>query len=313
MEAKDELTAALRAALQAQQQRNVALAALQQRQPTLFSSNGPLAALPAADLVSTLLESQRVLDAARWIRAPIAPPPSVAMAPGNSSGLNAMVLSPTNDLVASVLRQALPSSNTLLRASLPDHIASLFTHPSLVTQPTVVPNSLQASLLQQLTPARPATSLHQVLYAVGRKPDRYIDVLSLPGISQLQPVASNDQSFSFRLHVMLSNLPPGLEKIISFCSHGRALIVHDRDQVVDKVLQQYFNQTKLASFHRQLGLWGFRRICNNTIDNGAYYHPLFLRGHAHLCAYMKRSGLKKTQQPAIRTSSPDFSAMRVVG
>jgi len=171
----------------------------------------------------------------------------------------------------------------------------------------------QAPLAPAASPAQSTLHLRDLLCELGRKPDNFIDVLTLPGIDRVGSRMSNNYSFPFRLHALLSNLPPELEPIIGFCAHGRALIVLNPYKVVDKVLKRYFHQSKLPSFHRQLGLWGFRRISSNNVDDGAYYHPLFLRGNKHLCSYMTRSGLKRSQQPKSivppPTTTPNFATM----
>jgi hypothetical protein len=50
----------------------------------------------------------------------------------------------------------------------------------------------------------------------------------------------------------------------------------------------------LASFQRQLNLYGFRRIPKG-VDVGAYYHPKFQKGRRELVAEIKRVPAKPTQ------------------
>jgi len=69
----------------------------------------------------------------------------------------------------------------------------------------------------------------------------------------------------------------------------------------------YFNQTKFASFQRQLNLYGFRRITQGR-DKGAYYHESFLRGRRILCQHMKRQKIKgtKVRRSIVPSMEPDF-------
>ncbi|GFH47650.1 hypothetical protein CTEN210_04125 [Chaetoceros tenuissimus] len=77
--------------------------------------------------------------------------------------------------------------------------------------------------------------------------------------------------------------------------------VHDRD-AFEKVIQStYFNQTKFASFRRQLNLWGFERVCiahdkgttDNTGGTRSFFHPLFQRHKRSLCCTMRRTKVTK--------------------
>ena len=113
-----------------------------------------------------------------------------------------------------------------------------------------------------------------------------------------------DYPFPERLFDLLEEVDtrrkPFLSSIISWQPNGKSFTVHDRD-AFEKVIQStYFNQTKFASFRRQLNLWGFERLCiahdKGNTDNtggGSFFHPLFQRHNRNLCCNMKR-GTKVT-------------------
>jgi len=84
---------------------------------------------------------------------------------------------------------------------------------------------------------------------------------------------------------------PDLQHIACWMPHGRAFMVNSPQLFVKEVLPRYFKQSKFMSFTRQLNLWGFKRLTRG-MDNGAYYHPLFLRGRPLLCMKMKRQKVK---------------------
>ena len=46
---------------------------------------------------------------------------------------------------------------------------------------------------------------------------------------------------------------------IVWLSHGRAFIIRNEHEFLDKVIPVYFKQTKWRSFVRQLHMWGFAR------------------------------------------------------
>lgn len=62
-------------------------------------------------------------------------------------------------------------------------------------------------------------------------------------------------AFPMKLHAMLDQIEKdGLGHIISWQPHGRCFVVHKPKQFVEDVLQQYFKQSKMTSFQRQLNL-----------------------------------------------------------
>ena len=101
--------------------------------------------------------------------------------------------------------------------------------------------------------------------------------------------------FPWKLHDMLENVvTDGFVDYVSWQPHGRAFAVKDATLFVDQVLPIYFNQSKFASFQRQLNLYGFRRFTKGE-DKGCYFHEWFLRGKRALCHGMSRQKVKGTK------------------
>ena len=86
----------------------------------------------------------------------------------------------------------------------------------------------------------------------------------------------------------------GDKSIVCWQPHGRAFMVHKPKDFVQEVMSHFFNQTKYASFQRQLNLYGFSRLSHGP-DKGAYYHNCFVRGKRHLCKGMIRQKIKGTK------------------
>ncbi|KAL3930432.1 MAG: hypothetical protein SGARI_004485, partial [Bacillariaceae sp.] len=86
----------------------------------------------------------------------------------------------------------------------------------------------------------------------------------------------------------------GDEEIVTWQPHGRAFTVRQPKEFVAAIMPQFFNQTKYASFQRQLNLYGFSRLTHGP-DKGAYYHSCFVRGQRHLCKRMIRQKIKGTK------------------
>jgi len=101
--------------------------------------------------------------------------------------------------------------------------------------------------------------------------------------------------FPWKLHIMLDAMDQARDKsIVCWQPHGRAFMVHKPKEFVQEVMSHFFNQTKYASFQRQLNLYGFSRLTHGT-DKGAYYHNCFVRDKRHLCKGMIRQKIKGTK------------------
>jgi hypothetical protein len=99
--------------------------------------------------------------------------------------------------------------------------------------------------------------------------------------------------FPLKLHDMLRHLEvDGHNHIISWQPHGRCFVVHKPREFVT-LLPKYFKLSKLASFQRQLNLYGFQRLTRGR-DRAGYYHELFLRSKPFLAHNIQRLKVKGT-------------------
>jgi len=117
--------------------------------------------------------------------------------------------------------------------------------------------------------------------------------------------------FPVKLHEMLEQIESdGLADVVSWASHGRCFCVHKPKEFVHHVMPQYFKQTKMASFQRQLNLYGFSRLTAGP-DKGGYYHELFLRGKVSLAYKLHRIRVKGTgvRLPTNPDNEPNFYAL----
>ena len=94
-------------------------------------------------------------------------------------------------------------------------------------------------------------------------------------------------NFPQQLYNLLEEAPP---EIISWLEGGRAFRIHNKELFCANVLPAYFEHSKMASFHRQMNIYGFRmdRRESNQGMHGTFSHPRFLRGHPELLATIER-------------------------
>jgi hypothetical protein len=154
-------------------------------------------------------------------------------------------------------------------------------------------------------------------------PESYEDILTthnFPGSHEEEKVQDSLDSnkskgeathFPSKLHRLLDDSEQNdIAHIISWQIHGRAFKIHKRKDFLEKVVPIHFQQTKLASFRRQLNLYGFLRISQGP-DKGSYYNELFLRGKRFLADRIIRRGVKGNKVKGVPNPErePDFYNM----
>lgn len=123
--------------------------------------------------------------------------------------------------------------------------------------------------------------------------------------------------FPVRLHRVLEHADNPIDgretyaHIMSWQPHGRCFVVHQPQEFITQIMPRFFPHiTKLASFQRQLNLYGFQRITHG-IDRRAYYHERFLRGKEFLAHGVNRTKVKGTRVKACTNPAqePNFYDM----
>jgi hypothetical protein len=119
--------------------------------------------------------------------------------------------------------------------------------------------------------------------------------------------------FPVKLHAMLDKCEAdGLADVVSWAAHARCFCVHKPKEFVMHIMPQYFKQSKMTSFRRQLNLYGFKRLTGG-LDRGGYYHESFIRGDIDLAYTIRRMRIKGTcvRSPANPHTKPAFKLHHV--
>jgi len=157
-------------------------------------------------------------------------------------------------------------------------------------------------------------------YVIGLKPSSPIETANIdygnqPAFTEIAATARIARGgvavpFPYRLFLLLERMELEAQQggngtsIIGWQPHGRAFKVHNRKEFVRTILPVHFNQTRFASFQRQLNLYGFHRLTAHGPDKGAVYHPCFVRGQQFLLPGIVRKKIKGTK---IRKKAPSPS------
>ena len=144
----------------------------------------------------------------------------------------------------------------------------------------------------------------------------YTDRLHEPPSTNGRAQDSNERSrvstaFPGLLYFILQNSEAeGFSGLISWQPHGRSFRIHDQNGFSEQVMMKYFDQSKYASFQRQLNVYGFTKLARGK-DRGGYYHEYFLRSRPDLLAKVKRQSIKGrgTRKMPVHDTEPDFYTM----
>ena len=192
------------------------------------------------------------------------------------------------------------------------------THPQVQQHPFLGSNvESQAILLQQMyqstspqhpeiPPVAPLAQVRPVLPLAQVRPQL---LLPRPPTAAHQPTAKNNEAneaipsasrnqreilsniieptFPIILHRMLADVhASGQDNIICFNPEGDVVLILDREALMDDVVPKYFRMKSIASFRRQLCLYGFVRcLCG---DKQGYRHDSFHRDRPEKAKEIRR-------------------------
>ena len=97
------------------------------------------------------------------------------------------------------------------------------------------------------------------------------------------------ESFPEKLYRLLTETQlSGKDHIVSWTPCDKAFEIHQPEAFEKEIIPLYFRHSRIASFRRQLSMYGFRRA---TLDNGleGFAHEQFHRDHPEACASIRRT------------------------
>ncbi|XP_062861166.1 heat shock factor protein 4 [Trichomycterus rosablanca] len=119
--------------------------------------------------------------------------------------------------------------------------------------------------------------------------------------------ASNVPAFLTKLWTLVED--PETNHLICWSSTGTSFHVFDQGSFAKEVLPKYFKHNNMASFVRQLNMYGFRKVVNieqsglvkPERDDTEFQHLYFLQGHEHLLEHIKRKvSIVKSEETKVR-------------
>jgi len=114
-------------------------------------------------------------------------------------------------------------------------------------------------------------------------------------------------SFPCKMHALLNDAESqGFDHIISWQVTGKSFKIHRPQEFVETVLKQYFSQSRLKSFQRQLNIYGFKKVAMGP-QKGGYQHKLFCRGKPELCRNIVRQRPYRDLDYPVHTTGERFS------
>uniref|UniRef100_A0AAQ4PUD8 HSF-type DNA-binding domain-containing protein n=1 Tax=Gasterosteus aculeatus aculeatus TaxID=481459 RepID=A0AAQ4PUD8_GASAC len=119
--------------------------------------------------------------------------------------------------------------------------------------------------------------------------------------------ASNVPAFLTKLWTLVED--PDTNLLICWSTSGTSFHVFDQGRFAKEVLPKYFKHNNMASFVRQLNMYGFRKVVNieqsglvkPERDDTEFQHLYFLQGHEHMLEHIKRKvSIVKSEETKVR-------------
>uniref|UniRef100_A0A8C6H6S2 Heat shock transcription factor 4 n=1 Tax=Mus spicilegus TaxID=10103 RepID=A0A8C6H6S2_MUSSI len=115
-----------------------------------------------------------------------------------------------------------------------------------------------------------------------------------PAALPTEPGPSPVPAFLGKLWALVGD--PGTDHLIRWSPSGTSFLVSDQSRFAKEVLPQYFKHSNMASFVRQLNMYGFRKVVNieqggllrPERDHVEFQHPSFVRGREQLLERVRR-------------------------
>ncbi|XP_026859812.1 heat shock factor protein 4 [Electrophorus electricus] len=118
---------------------------------------------------------------------------------------------------------------------------------------------------------------------------------------------SNVPAFLNKLWTLVED--PDTNHLICWSTTGTSFHVFDQGRFAKEVLPKYFKHNNMASFVRQLNMYGFRKVVNieqsglvkPERDDTEFQHLYFLQGREHLLEHIKRKvSIVKSEETKVR-------------
>uniref|UniRef100_A0A3P9J031 Heat shock transcription factor 4 n=1 Tax=Oryzias latipes TaxID=8090 RepID=A0A3P9J031_ORYLA len=119
--------------------------------------------------------------------------------------------------------------------------------------------------------------------------------------------SSNVPAFLTKLWTLVED--PDTNHLICWSATGTSFHVFDQGRFAKEVLPKYFKHNNMASFVRQLNMYGFRKVVNieqsglvkPERDDTEFQHLYFLQGHEHMLEHIKRKvSIVKSEETKVR-------------
>lgn len=127
--------------------------------------------------------------------------------------------------------------------------------------------------------------------------------------------AGNVPAFLTKLWTLVED--PDTDPLICWSPSGTSFHVFDQGRFSKEVLPKFFKHNNMASFIRQLNMYGFRKVVHieqgglvkPERDDTEFQHPFFIRGQEHLLENIKRkvTNVSSVRQEDMKVSTDEVN------